>query len=100
MAGQGQPSTVKLSTLELGIVQDTTTIVSRLDAPRAVTVRSEIDGRIRSILRTEGERVTVGQIIARVDSDQLEAELNQAQAQLDSARSRLALLRAGNRPKK
>ncbi|AUC60674.1 RND-type export system membrane fusion component [Cyanobacterium sp. HL-69] len=98
MAGQGQPSTVKLSTLELGIVQDTTTIVGRLDAPRAVTVRSEIDGRIRSILRTEGERVTVGQIIARVDSDQLEAELNQAQAQLDSARSRLALLRAGNRP--
>ncbi|MBE9222855.1 efflux RND transporter periplasmic adaptor subunit [Cyanobacterium stanieri LEGE 03274] len=98
MAGQPQASPVKLQTLEPEIVQDSSTIVGRLDAPRAVTVRSEINGRIRSILVAEGERVSAGEIIARVESDQLEAELNQAQAQLESVRSRLALLRAGNRP--
>ncbi|MGY6529967.1 MAG: efflux RND transporter periplasmic adaptor subunit [Cyanobacterium sp.] len=98
MAGQPQASPVSLSTLEAEIVQDTTTIVGRLDAPRAVTARSEINGRIRSILVTEGQAVTAGQLIATVESEQLEAELREAQAQLESARSRLAQLRAGSRP--
>ena len=98
MAGQPQGSPVKLKTLEAEMVQDSSTIVGRLDAPRAVTVRSEINGRIRNILVTEGEIVTAGQVIARVNSDALDTELTQAQAQLESSRARLAQLRAGSRP--
>lgn len=98
MAGQPQASPVKLQTLQTEIVENSTTVVGTIDAPRAVTVRSEIDGRINSIQVSEGERVDAGQIIFRVDSEELEAELFQAQAQLESARARLAQLRAGNRP--
>ncbi|AFZ46893.1 efflux transporter, RND family, MFP subunit [Cyanobacterium stanieri PCC 7202] len=98
MAGQSQGSPVRLKTLETEIVQDSSTIVGSIDAPRAVTIRSEISGRIGSIQVAEGERVTAGQVIFRVQSEQLEAELRQAQAQLESSRARLNQLRAGNRP--
>ncbi len=98
MAGQPQASPVKLKTIESQMVEDSTTIVGTLDAPQSVNVRSEINGRIREILVSEGQRVEAGQMIFRVESDELEAELFQAQAQLENAQARLAQLRAGSRP--
>lgn len=46
----------------------------------------------------QGDRVTKGQVIARMKSDSIEAELMQAQARVAQLEARLAELRAGNRP--
>lgn len=46
----------------------------------------------------QGDRVTKGQIIARMKSDSIEAELMQANARVAQLEARLAELRAGNRP--
>jgi HlyD family secretion protein len=49
-------------------------------------------------LRVEqGDRVEAGQVIARMKSDDVEADVARARAQVDQAQARLAELRAGNR---
>lgn len=52
-------------------------------------VRSEINGRIVSILIEEGDRVTKDQPLVELDRDNLETRLEEAQRQLESERLRL-----------
>jgi HlyD family secretion protein len=50
-----------------------------------IDVSTKIPGRIREILVNEGDFVTAGQVLARMDTDQLEAQRRQAAAQLHRA---------------
>ncbi|PAY07366.1 glycoside hydrolase family 43 [Bradyrhizobium sp. UFLA03-84] len=50
-----------------------------------IDVSTKTPGRIREILVNEGEFVTAGQVLARMDTDQLEAQRRQAMAQLHRA---------------
>ena len=50
-----------------------------------IDVSTKTPGRIREILVTEGDFVTAGQVLARMDTDQLEAQRRQAAAQLHRA---------------
>ncbi|MGI3164418.1 HlyD family secretion protein [Pseudooceanicola sp. 200-1SW] len=75
----------------------------RLEAVE-IDVAAKAPGRIAEILVDEGELVTAGQVLARLDSRQLEASLKQAQAQLtraelgvDSARIRVRQAEAEKR---
>lgn len=63
-----------------------------------VTVSSRATGRIDELLVNEGEAVQAGQIIARLDSRDLEAKVAQAKANLTAAQAKLAGTQAGNRP--
>ena len=47
-----------------------------------VDVATKFSGRIRDVLAKEGDLVQAGQVLARMDTLQLEASLAQAQAQL------------------
>ncbi|MEB3214244.1 MAG: efflux RND transporter periplasmic adaptor subunit [Leptolyngbyaceae bacterium] len=49
------------------------------------------------LLVEQGDRVVQGQVIARMKSDDVEAEVARARAQVQQAEARLAELRAGNR---
>ncbi len=55
-------------------------------------------GRLAKLYVEQGDRVQPGQIIARMDSRELEAQRDQAAAELARVESNLALLRAGSRP--
>jgi HlyD family secretion protein len=55
-------------------------------------------GRIVSIEVREGDRVTAGQILARLDAAELEARLEGARAQVAVAVAQLSELRSGPRP--
>lgn len=46
----------------------------------------------------QGDRVQQGQVIARMKSDDVEAEVARAQAQVEQAQANLAEVRTGNRP--
>ncbi|MBL1209238.1 efflux RND transporter periplasmic adaptor subunit [Geminocystis sp. GBBB08] len=96
-SGQSQAIPVKWVTLTSQSLEDSTTVMGVLDAPKAVTVKSEVDGRISQILVKEGETVQGGQVILTVESDELQAELAQAQAQLENAQARLTELKTGSR---
>jgi RND family efflux transporter MFP subunit len=94
---QPQALPVKLETLNLQPLTNTTTVIGTLDAPKAITVKSEVEGRISQILVNEGANVQQGEVIFIIESDELQSELSQAQAQLQSAEARLAQLKAGSR---
>lgn len=51
-----------------------------------IDVSTKTPGRIKEILVNEGDFVTAGQVLARMDMEQLEAQRRQAQAQLHRAR--------------
>jgi HlyD family secretion protein len=50
-----------------------------------IDVATKIAGRIRDILADEGDFVTAGQVLADMDSDQLQAQRREAEAQLQRA---------------
>ncbi|MFC0220333.1 HlyD family secretion protein [Pseudochelatococcus lubricantis] len=50
-----------------------------------IDVASKAAGRVKEVLVREGDFVTAGQILARMDTDQLQAQKRQAEAQLQQA---------------
>jgi HlyD family secretion protein len=57
----------------------------------------QVPGRIAVLAPREGDRVTAGEEIARLDVTELEARRSQAQAQAEAARAQLDELLAGSR---
>jgi HlyD family secretion protein len=57
----------------------------------------QIPGRVAEVVVREGDGVTQGQVLARLDGGELEAGLNAARAQVSAARAVLAELEAGAR---
>ena len=79
----------------------------RNDAPPRVTgyveatdvrVSPEVGGRLVELRVGEGDRVTAGDVIARLDTADTELALRRAQADRDQAAAQLRLLQAGSRP--
>ena len=58
-------------------------------ARREATVSAQITGTVTQVLFDEGDHVTAGQVIARLDATAQKAALAQAQAQLQSAQALL-----------
>ena len=67
-------------------------------ARHQVEVASKITGRVVEITVDEGDPVTRGQVIARLDDAESRALVDQAAAAREAARARLAELLAGTRP--
>ncbi len=58
----------------------------------------KIPGRVEERMVSEGEAVQAGQVVARIDSQDLARETAQRRAQVAAAQAALAELRAGSRP--
>jgi HlyD family secretion protein len=59
-----------------------------------ISLGAAADGVIKAVFVTEGQRVTAGTVLAEIDCGDLEAEIDQARAEAESARqSRIRLLR-------
>ncbi len=54
------------------------------------TVRSKLSAEVKRVLVREGERVSVGQVVAEFDTAQLRAQMAERTATLESARAQLA----------
>jgi len=63
-----------------------------------VAVSPKIPGRIESVLVQEGETVQAGQVIARIEKDEIEVQVAQAKANLAAAQAKLDETEAGSRP--
>jgi HlyD family secretion protein len=79
------------------------TVTARISASgevvpvQTVNLSPKAAGRILQLLVDQGDRVTQGQIVARMDASDLEAERTQALARVNEAQAKLDQLRAGTR---
>lgn len=64
---------------------------------RQVDLAFGVEGLIADMLVEEGDRVAAGQVLARLDPSSFTYGLESAEANLNSARAKLAVLLAGNR---
>ncbi len=64
----------------------------------AIELASEYGGRIDAILAAGGKRVEAGQVLVRLATDLLDAQIEAAQAAVELAEAGLAQARAGPRP--
>ncbi len=69
-----------------------------VQALRKTNLSPKEGGRIMELLVDEGDRVAAGQLIARTDSRQVEAQVNQYRALLVKAQADLSQKRSGVRP--
>jgi putative peptide zinc metalloprotease protein len=60
-------------------------------------VRAQVDGIIADVRKNEGESVSTGDIIARLDDRDYRAELDKTDAEIAEVDARLAMLKAGPR---
>ncbi len=67
-------------------------------AHHKIQVASKVVGKVAWIGVEKGDRVTQGQVIARLEDDEYRAQLQQAQGRLSSLEARLLELQNGSRP--
>lgn len=65
---------------------------------RTISVGSRTGGRVKEVLVTEGDRVTVGQHLVTLEPGELEAQLLEAEGQLRQQKANLEKLEHGARP--
>lgn len=80
----------KRHALPEGIVEGNGRIEGKL-----VDVAAKEPLRVKELLVDEGDLVTPGQVLVRLDTDTLEAQLAEAKASIDAAEEKLAVARAG-----
>lgn len=68
-----------------------------IEAEAEVQVLSKVRGRLEALQIDEGDAVTAGQVIAVIEHEDLQVEVERAQAELDSVRAEWALMQAGTR---
>lgn len=65
---------------------------------RQVELAFNASGRVDQVLVQEGDRVTKGQLLARLDTERLKLQLAQAEGLAAAQRAQLVKLKAGSRP--
>lgn len=85
--GGGGPSAVEIATVDRTSIARTSVVTGQLSALRSVGVNSQLPGALLTVEVEEGSRVSAGQVIAEIDSRELEAQLTAAEASLEFART-------------
>ncbi|PWC46865.1 efflux RND transporter periplasmic adaptor subunit [Azospirillum sp. TSA6c] len=88
--GGAPPMPVEAAQVRVGTVERTVTAVGSLLSNESVIVRPEIAGRISEIAFKEGQRVTKGTVLVRLDDAIARATLAQAQASIAFSRAELS----------
>ena len=77
---------VEVTKIERGTVNEEVEALGTLAADESVVIAPEIAGRVTALGFKEGERVEKGQVLVKLDTAILDAELKQQQADLGLAR--------------
>jgi membrane fusion protein (multidrug efflux system) len=78
---------VETAAVEQRSVADRFTAVGSIEAAEFITVVAEIDGLVDAMPFREGDAVAAGSLLARIDDEQLRAEVARSEAVLQQARS-------------
>lgn len=80
-----EPIAITIANVAVRPVERTVSVVGTLAANAQADLASEVDGQVAKIDADLGDRVTVGQVLARVQRDQIEARLREAAASFERA---------------
>lgn len=80
-----------------GISKEEKTITGVVETS-TVDVASKIPGRVDTVLVTEGDIVHKGQVLARLESKEMDAKLEQARGVMEAAKSKMQMAHNGARP--
>ncbi len=84
------PATVTLASVQLHDISKTFEATGSAEAPLDVNIAPKVTGRIEYLKVREGDRVRKGQMLVRIDSTEVEGEVQQAMASLAEAQYKLA----------
>lgn len=82
-------STWRTTAVERGAIRVAISSTGTLSAISTVTIGSQISGQVLEVLVDYNDQVTQGQVLARIDPKTYEAQIEQGNAQVASARSSL-----------
>jgi HlyD family secretion protein len=85
--GRGSTPKYRLAKVEKGPLTATVSATGNLNAVITVLVGSQVSGQIKELFADFNSQVRKGQLIARIDPEIFEAKVNQAKAELESARA-------------
>jgi HlyD family secretion protein len=88
--GAAAQTQYKIATVSTGQVKKTVTASGTLKPWSTVDIKSKAGGRVNQLLVNEGDTVTAGQVIARIDPTDTLLAVQQSQADVDSAQSTVA----------
>ncbi|MFO1315951.1 MAG: efflux RND transporter periplasmic adaptor subunit [Burkholderiales bacterium] len=93
---KGAPVTLEFAPADLAVAEASTLarflpVSGTMQPVRQATVKAKVSGDVRQITVREGDAVTAGQVLVRVDTADLDARLIERQGQLESAKAQLAL---------
>jgi RND family efflux transporter MFP subunit len=74
------PIPVKLATLKAANLEDSSEFVGNLEATEKVIIKPEIQGRIKEIRVSPGDRIPQGEVIMVLEPDQTQSQLATAEA--------------------
>jgi len=88
-AQQGQPASVPVVTVfaERKPVAETVDFVGRISAINRVDIRARVTGFLDSVLFKEGDLIKEGAVLYRIEKDQFQAAVEQAQGALERSRA-------------
>ena len=89
-----RPVSVHVVRLDRGTVTQEAFGRGTIESQREVAVGFDLVGRLSAVLVDEGTRVTLGQELARLETDQAQADLRSAQTNVTAARTSLQRLAA------
>jgi RND family efflux transporter MFP subunit len=89
---------VSTAPVEVRDIVQTYEAVGSIEAPFNVKIAPRVTGRINFLEVREGDRVTKGQVLVRIDPADLNSQLRQQQAALAEARYRLAQAQISQNP--
>jgi HlyD family secretion protein len=89
-ARRKSPPVVSVAPVEVRDIVHTFEAIGSIDAPFYVRIASKTTGRIDFLQAREGDRVTQGEVLVRIDPSEIDAQVRQQEAALAEAQSRLA----------
>src|SRR5690606_22323697 len=92
--GRSDAVQVRLDVVTRTDLQEIVTASGNVRARRTVDVSSDVSARVQELLVREGDDVTAGQILLRLDPEQYQAAVARAEAALAQARAQEAQQRA------
>jgi HlyD family secretion protein len=89
---------IAVSVLVANSVNKEENIITGIVESTQVDVASKIPGRVDTVFVSEGDMVHKGQILARLESKEMDAKLGQARGLVDAAKSKVQMAHNGARP--
>ncbi|WP_338824187.1 Macrolide export protein MacA [Moorella humiferrea] len=94
-SGDGGQVSVKTATAAKGKLEATLELSGALAPARVANVVTKLAGQVLAVKADVGDRVQAGQVLVEIDTKELQAQLQQAEAAVDSVREQAEQARLG-----